>query len=528
MSSGRVPPKERKKYYILLENLHIDPQHDKIHLAGSLWTEENLVSEFVYLVRKYEGEDIGDLQEMRSDVLREIKYDEVHLLLAVPGDISQRLQIVNHSDWLGEGCRIAVGSVVEIHDVPEIPNAALATVRYKGRLPARNGTYFGVELHPEHAGKGSTNGTYRRKKLFTCDEDCGLFLSLLRIRYYYGRSRESGARPKERQATEGAERVNSIGQTDNASHHVLTISERVVWFSDTGPEIGTVRWQGKLPNSSDNKFIVGVEFDRPVGTGTGKYRGHQLFSCKRNHASLLPILGLMKLSEFEKMFTPTNDIDGHNGQSGSNSRDNMSPEKQRQSFASGNLPHPSQNGLHGHAQRQPQEHKDVNDSGYDQVVSANQVPSSSQKNMSEKINQISSGISSMNLQLNRSARFASTKMTSVKEEDTYEPPLLLAPDGKYPNPSTSYKDLSQKSTLESSLQLGDRVVVTLGQEEFGIIRWIGHILESKHPERVFAGLEMDRENKIYTSGTWQHRKIFDCPDKRGLFIDLEKCKKVAY
>ena len=38
--------------------------------------------------------------------------------------------------------------------------------------------------------------------------------------------------------------------------------------------------------------------ENPVGTGTGKYKDIQLFRAAQNHASLIPILGLIKYNEF--------------------------------------------------------------------------------------------------------------------------------------------------------------------------------------------------------------------------------------
>ena len=35
----------------------------------------------------------------------------------------------------------------------------------------------------------------------------------------------------------------------------------------------------------------------PVGTGTGKYGKRRLFTAKQNHASLVPLLGLMKYED---------------------------------------------------------------------------------------------------------------------------------------------------------------------------------------------------------------------------------------
>ena len=35
-----------------------------------------------------------------------------------------------------------------------------------------------------------------------------------------------------------------------------------------------------------------------MGSGTGKYKNHRLFYAKPQHASLVPILGLMKAEEY--------------------------------------------------------------------------------------------------------------------------------------------------------------------------------------------------------------------------------------
>jgi len=43
-------------------------------------------------------------------------------------------------------------------------------------------------------------------------------------------------------------------------HPPLEIGERVVWISDTGPELGTVRWIGILPDSRIMEYTIGVEF----------------------------------------------------------------------------------------------------------------------------------------------------------------------------------------------------------------------------------------------------------------------------
>lgn len=79
----------------------------------------------------------------------------------------------------------------------------------------------------------------------------------------------------------------------------LSMNERIVWISDNGPEYGNVRWLGKLPDLG-KEWMAGVEFDNPVGSGTGLYRDRQLFVTPLNHASLVPIIGLLKASDFDE------------------------------------------------------------------------------------------------------------------------------------------------------------------------------------------------------------------------------------
>lgn len=77
----------------------------------------------------------------------------------------------------------------------------------------------------------------------------------------------------------------------------LKINDKVVWISDSGPEYGIVKWLGKLPDVG-NEWMAGVEFVNPVGSGTGLYNDFRLFETRQNHASLVPIVGLLKASDF--------------------------------------------------------------------------------------------------------------------------------------------------------------------------------------------------------------------------------------
>lgn len=86
---------------------------------------------------------------------------------------------------------------------------------------------------------------------------------------------------------------------DNDDRPSLSMDERIVWISDNGPEYGYVRWLGKLQDLG-TEWMAGVEFDNPVGSGTGLYKDRQLFVTPLNHASLVPIIGLLKASDFDE------------------------------------------------------------------------------------------------------------------------------------------------------------------------------------------------------------------------------------
>ncbi|XP_044175285.1 ubiquitin carboxyl-terminal hydrolase CYLD-like [Acropora millepora] len=68
--------------------------------------------------------------------------------------------------------------------------------------------------------------------------------------------------------------------------NTLKINQRVVTFRDEGaPLRGTVRFTGDLEGSSGHvQSVVGLELDEKCGSGTGKWKGNQLFVCKEDHA----------------------------------------------------------------------------------------------------------------------------------------------------------------------------------------------------------------------------------------------------
>ena len=51
-----------------------------------------------------------------------------------------------------------------------------------------------------------------------------------------------------------------ICKTDDLPLPEIDLGDRVVWLSDQGPELGTVKWIGILPDARIREYNIGVEF----------------------------------------------------------------------------------------------------------------------------------------------------------------------------------------------------------------------------------------------------------------------------
>ncbi|RWS31792.1 CAP-GLY domain containing linker-like protein 5, partial [Leptotrombidium deliense] len=77
----------------------------------------------------------------------------------------------------------------------------------------------------------------------------------------------------------------------------LSLGERVAWVKTSGPEFGTVRWIGRMPQVTAH-WTVGVEFDNAIGSGDGRFGGRRYFIAKENFAKFLPLSSLTKVDNY--------------------------------------------------------------------------------------------------------------------------------------------------------------------------------------------------------------------------------------
>lgn len=283
----------------------------------------------------------------------------------------------------------------------------------------------------------------------------------------------------------------------------LELHDRVVWLSDNGPEFGYVEWLGKLPDVGSD-WMAGVDFDNPVGSGTGLYNDHQLFTASMNHASLVPVIGLMKAEDFggEDILPP---------------QVVQLPQKPSRTKTTSSSP--------------------SSKSSMSSRVSPSPPPSSSSNNNSRNFQQIMSDMSLIDSSLNQSS---SRDFVSGKALISRDSPTGLSHHDNIRNPSHhhdtesdqgfSNKRLIDKpsihfngSSTPGDLDLESLVEVTVDDlPRFGVIKWIG-FLEGE--DTHVAGIELEEECSGCCDGSWNARQYFTCAPKRGIFLPLSKCKK---
>ncbi|KAK2146631.1 hypothetical protein LSH36_593g00005 [Paralvinella palmiformis] len=239
---------------------------------GSLWKECTTNEE----VQKVGSEDISVLrQDFAFEGLTKTQFE---LLLAVKTD-SDRLNIYQDHAWINEGRDLVIHDKVRIVNV-QCLDGVTGNIRFKGALNNfGDGIMFGIELEKEFSGKGTSDGIFRGERYFTCENNCAVFYSLKCVR----------------QVIPEGDSFRSLNYISD-----FLLNSRVVWISDLGPQYGWIRWLGDIETAETYiREHAGVEFDNPIGNGTGRYRGKQLFNCEKNHASLVPIAGLMLADDYE-------------------------------------------------------------------------------------------------------------------------------------------------------------------------------------------------------------------------------------
>ncbi|WAR12402.1 CYLD-like protein [Mya arenaria] len=408
-----------------------------------------------------------DNVEVRCSVddFKEISRDAYDLLITIP-TCNERITIYLHESWLKDGLELNVGDYVEVYDKASAKDL-IGVLRFKGNYDR---------------GRGTSDGVFRKQRFFQCRPESAIFVGLHRIRKHMG----TPPKPPPSPTPGGAQfSSNVLG---------LQIGDRIVWMSDLGPEYGSVKWIGLLPDSrSDDDITVGVEF----------YRDQRLFTSKQNHASLVPILGLLKEKDFLSM-----------QQEGAEADFNMADYADDRGKSKSEILEEQERLLLANKKSQ-----------------SRKVAGSCE--LSERTAQIEPPPPPH--QPAGSSKGVNPLYEYTRPEKEYIPELgnmLITDDDLLPHgsqgpvlsSSSRAKNLPEMQP-DPDLTVGSLVEVMSQKPLYGLIKWIGNLPDQKEPKKLIAGLEMEEEINAGTDGTFGLHRLFTCPPRKGFFVPLYKCRK---
>lgn len=318
-----------------------------------------------------------------------------------------------------------------------------------------------------------------------------------------------------RTVSTSSRRPQSLEEVCAAGHSPppLCVGDHVVWLSDNGPEFGHVRWLGRLPDVGAD-WMAGVEFVNPVGSGTGLYNDQQLFEVRMNHASLVPVIGLMKAEDFG------GSPDGHAPPKPSRSRNS------RRSSGKDPLPLPQMTSTSPTDVSLLQQHmSDLNMPSESGSLTRDSPPKSSPSPAQSPAFRFDNQVVT---------KLASDEADNHEEErnDKVSP---LRSNGK-----------SLTNNGSEELEVGSLVEVIMdGDARHGVIRWIG-VLEKmpddvtvsdlrdgseeenrsrKLPAVLTAGIELEEECNGCCDGSVNGVRYFTCGSRKGYFVPVSECRK---
>ncbi|XP_033754126.1 ubiquitin carboxyl-terminal hydrolase CYLD-like [Pecten maximus] len=517
-------------YYILLvrkigrkkERSILRPSNSEVEvLPGSLLVHieetNNKHGQLVWILELLEPESTE--VECYFDEIQQLKHQELNLLQPIPV-LSERVTVFHDKIWLNEGVTLSLGDpvIVSLKGNPDLAG----TLRYKGVLKDNTGIQFGVELSRENRGKGTCDGVFRKKRYFTTEANSSVFVPLNKIRRDLTKPASHG--------TAGATGFANEQQTFS-EYHDLREKDRVVWMSDSGAEYGIVKWIGILPDSRNQEVTVGVEFDNPVGSGTGKYKNTRLFYARAQHASLVPIMGLIKADDVTVRDTAPNYGDSNKiFMEGSSTTPELLREQEK---------------LLLEAEKRKISQQNTEKFGAQQQYSkqgTQSYPREEQFKPFDVKSKVTADVHAPPKQI------AMTKPMYRQSEPTED-----SSKGQGLNPVYEYNKTNQdlsppepviRESLEQpvsggskrgqelvipdadpDLEVGSMVEVMNNPPLYGVIKWTGYLPDQKKPLKPIAGLEMEEEISAGTDGTFGQHRMFICAPRKAFFVPLYKCRK---
>ncbi|XP_062864692.1 ubiquitin carboxyl-terminal hydrolase CYLD [Trichomycterus rosablanca] len=458
--------------------------------------------------------DSGSVVKLDRQVLIEVPGELAGLLEPVT-DLELRYKLLSRSTRPMRLAGLALGTPVLVR-WDQTGEPAEAELRYRGPLTrGSTAVYFGVQLKGWAAGRGSSNGSYKGHQLFTCPENCALFVPVSELSQ---RSR-GGTGDHDPPRSEPAEPGHAPSTAQSSGNHhpgtavsILAraaesapgppqVGQRVCFTQDRGTYWGTVQYCAPLPGRNPSEVSVALLLDEPVGSWNGYYKNYKLCSIPSpEYGHLLPLSKVSAESRSELPPLPLSKI------------------PQPVSPTQPPTRHPPQTSAGTHPTPTP-----LIDSAMLSVAkSALKAPSSSSSPPAPGV-KVALKPPSVPVPVPVPVLKSALKAPPVPPSKP-KPPALLPPadqphtaNGFHDPPSPAAPGRSQPGAW---LEPGSMVEVN-DPPMFGVIRWIGQI--SGLSEAV-AGIELEQELTAGSDGSYLGDRHFRCPPNKGLFVKLRNCR----
>uniref|UniRef100_H3CDG1 ubiquitinyl hydrolase 1 n=1 Tax=Tetraodon nigroviridis TaxID=99883 RepID=H3CDG1_TETNG len=427
--------------------------------------------------------DNNSVLKVERKFLHEIPAEFSGLLEPV-SDPEARLKLLNNPAKLQQLANLPLDAPLWVQTGKQ-DDLAEAELKYIGPLTRGSSAviFGGPTPQGSAAGRGTSNGSYKGHRLFTCPEGCAIFVPVSHASGILPRTGESAPA-----AAQGQNHVRGP-----ASPPPFQVGQRVCFPVDDAVHAGEVRFCGLLPGRSSAGMYVGVLLDTPFGNWDGYYKEEKLCHIPS------PLYGqLLPLTKVSPAVSNCTSLKGpiiikprtaflsfraqkSSPQSSSPTRDTSDCE------TPANIPAclhfqdspdaSDQTSAESTSFAAPEAHR--------QAAAASPTPQTRRPDVT----------------LGSRAADLPSPLRSPDSDDTVGEDEGAAPDGK--------------------LEVGSMVEVN-DPPLFGVIRWIGRI--GGIPEQV-AGIELDQEISAGTDGSYLGQRHFRCPANRGLFVKLRNCRR---
>ncbi|XP_073331729.1 ubiquitin carboxyl-terminal hydrolase CYLD [Pagrus major] len=540
MSGGHESNRKRRppKMFMISTDLKVQDQLDgTIRLQRGFLCQEQDKNRGDWLWVKVLDNDI--MLKLERKFLHEVPAELSGLLEPVT-DPEARFRLLSNPGKLQQFAALPLGAPLWVQ-MGQQDELAEAELKYIGPLTrGSSAVTFGIQLKGSAAGKGTSNGSYKGNRLFSCPEGCALFLPVSHIRLrQWSRSNGSDAheRARERDHHRSGNNHPSNGHHSNNSrpnhHHQqqqqqpsrhisfhqhrpssppqsfgilpratesvtvqhqvqvrgpsspppFQVGQRVCFPLEDNVYGGEVRYCGLLPGRASSGMYVGVLLDAPVGNWDGVYKGERLCHIPSHlYGHLLPITKVSSESKSHH-HNPLHQIP----------KSILKP-----------VPPPITKP--GPLSPSPSGPKVALMPPTKQAIKPPPLPPPK-------------------------PTLKPLPTAPVPPPKPYSPTSLNATDqlqhtnGVHgpPSPlrSPDNGDAAGEDGEEGELEVGSMVEVN-DPPLFGVIRWIGRI--SGISAQV-AGIELDQELSAGTDGSYLGERHFRCPPNKGLFVKLRNCRR---